>query len=168
MFKIIITVRLDIREVVQFWYLASRSSLWIDLCSYTVLRIGSNCIFVHVISIQNIENAYQSCLAKNILANVSRISIAKALWEKLEYMYQTKSLSKNFYLKELFHRLCMEEGTRISNHLSILNGMISYLYAIRVVISNEDKALRLIWYLPTSYEHVKPILIYWKHTVIYS
>ena len=33
------------------------------------------------------------CLVKNIILNVSGISIAKGLWEKLEHMYQAKSLS---------------------------------------------------------------------------
>ena len=54
-------------------------------------------------------------LAKNILANVSRISTAKRLWEMLEQMYQVKSLSNWLYLKEQFHTLHMEEGTMISN-----------------------------------------------------
>ena len=52
--------------------------------------------------------------------------------------------------------------------MSILNGIISYLEAIGVVISNEDKALCLIWSLLTSYEHMKSILMYGKDTVIYS
>ena len=51
--------------------------------------------------------------------------------------------------------------------MSILNGIISYLEAIGVVISNEDKA-SLIWSLLTSYEHMKSILMYGKDTVIYS
>ena len=108
------------------------------------------------------------CLAKNILANVSEISTAKGLWEKIEQMYQAKSLSNRLYLNEQFHTLHMEEGTRISDHMSILNGIISDLKAIGVAISDEDKALRLIWSLPTSYEHMKPILMYGKDTVIYS
>ena len=52
----------------------------------------------------------------------------------------------------------MEEDTRISDHLSILNGFISDLEAIGVVISDEDKALRLIWSIP----------FLWIDTVIYS
>ena len=108
------------------------------------------------------------CLEKNILAKVSGVSIAKGLWEKLEHMYQTKSLSTWLYLKDQFHTLRMEEGTRIVDHISILNGIISYLEAIGVVISDEDKALRLIWSFPTSYEHMKSILMYGKDTVIYS
>ena len=61
----------------------------------------------------------------------------------------------------------MEEGTRISNHMSILNGIISNLEAIGVVISDEDKALLLTWSLPTSYENMKSILMHGKDTVIY-
>ena len=52
--------------------------------------------------------------------------------------------------------------------MSILNDIILDLEAIKVVISYEDKALRLIWSLPTSYEHMKPILMYGKDTIIYS
>ena len=62
----------------------------------------------------------------------------------LEQMYQAKSLSNQLYLKEQFHTLRMEEGTRISDHMSILNGIISNLEAMGVVISDEDKALLLI------------------------
>ena len=108
------------------------------------------------------------CLAKNILANVSEISTAKGFWEKLEQMYQAKSLSNQLHLKERFHTLRMEEGTRISDHISIMNDIISDLETIGVVIFDEDKALRLIWSLPTSYEHMKPISMYGKDTVIYS
>ena len=108
------------------------------------------------------------CLEKNILANVSGISIAKGLWEKLKHMYQAKSLSNRLYLKDQFHTLHIEEGTRIFDHMSILNDIISYLEAIGVVISDEDKALCLIWSLPTSYEHMKSILMYGKDTLIFS
>ena len=33
---------------------------------------------------------------------------------------------------------------------------------------DEDKALRLIWSLPSSYEYMKPILVYGKETVVFS
>ena len=106
------------------------------------------------------DSIIRLCLAKNILANVFGISTAKGLWEKLEQMYQVKSLSNWLYIKEQFHTLCMEMGKRISDHLSILNDIILDLEAIGVMISNEDKALLLIWSLPTSYEHMKVILMY--------
>ena len=43
--------------------------------------------------------------AKNVLVNVTRWSSTKELWEKLEEMYQAKSLSNRLYLKEKFHKL---------------------------------------------------------------
>jgi hypothetical protein len=69
------------------------------------------------------------CLAKNVLANVQGTSTTKELWEKLEEMYQMKGVSNLVYLKEQFHTLQMAEGTTISDHLSVLNGIVSELEA---------------------------------------
>ena len=38
----------------------------------------------------------------------------------------------------------MQEGTKISDYLNVLNGIVSELEAIRVTIEDEDKALQLI------------------------
>ena len=51
----------------------------------------------------------------------------------------------------------MDGGTKISDQLSVLNNIILELEAIRVKVENEDKALRLVLSLPSSYEHMKPI-----------
>ena len=59
----------------------------------------------------------------------------------------------------------MPEGTKISNHLSVLNGIVLELEVIGVKIEDEDKALRLLWSLPTSYKHLLPTLIYGKKTI---
>lgn len=91
-----------------------------------------------------IASAIRLCLAKNVLANVHGILTAKELWEKLEELYQAKGISNQLYLKEQFHMLCMNEGTKISDHLSVLDGIIFELEAIGVKIDDEDKALRII------------------------
>ena len=62
----------------------------------------------------------------------------------------------------------MAEGTTISDHLSVLNEIVSELESIGVKIDDEDQALRLIWSLPSSYKHMQPILMYRKETVIFS
>ncbi|CAJ2652377.1 unnamed protein product [Trifolium pratense] len=56
----------------------------------------------------------------------------------------------------------MDEGTKISDHLSTLNNIVSELESIKVEIDDEDKELRLIWSLPSSYVHLKPVLMYGK------
>ncbi|KAL2454374.1 CCHC-type domain-containing protein [Abeliophyllum distichum] len=108
------------------------------------------------------------CLAKNVLANNNGISAAKELYEKLEQFYQTNSLSNRLYLKEQFYSLRMNAGTNILDHSSVMNGIISELEAIGIKLDDEDKALRLIWSLPSSYEYIKPILMYGKETVSFE
>lgn len=107
-------------------------------------------------------------LAKNVLTNVHGISTAKAIWEELEELYQTTGASNRVYLKEQFHTLQIKEDTSISDHLSILNGIVSELESIGVKIDDEDQVLRLIWSLPPFYEHMKPILIHGKEKIIFS
>ena len=74
-------------------------------------------------------SAIRLCLAKNVLANV------------LEGLYQAKGISNRLLLKEQFHNLRMDEGTKISDHLSTLNNIVYELEFIEVKIDDEDKAL---------------------------
>ncbi|CAL5193311.1 unnamed protein product [Lathyrus oleraceus] len=62
----------------------------------------------------------------------------------------------------------MDEHMKVSDHLSVLNCIVSELETIGVKIDDEDKALRLIWSLPSSYEHIKPVLIYGKETLSFG
>ena len=80
-------------------------------------------------------------------------------------MYQGKGISNRLYLKEQFHTLRMDGGIKISDHLSVLNNIVSELEAIEVKVEDEDKTLRLVLSLPSSYEHMKRILIYGKETL---
>ncbi|KAK8660379.1 hypothetical protein V6N13_051305 [Hibiscus sabdariffa] len=71
-------------------------------------------------------------LAKNVLPNVKRIPGAKEIWEKLEALYQGKGISSRLNLKEQFHTLSMDEGSRILDHLSVLNHIVTELETIGV------------------------------------
>ncbi|PON70119.1 hypothetical protein PanWU01x14_082940 [Parasponia andersonii] len=86
-------------------------------------------------------NTIRMFLAKNILINVLRITTTKDLWRKLGELYQAKRISNRVYLKEQFYTLRMNEDTKISEYLNILNGIISELETIGVKIENEDKTL---------------------------
>ena len=108
------------------------------------------------------------CLAKNVLANVQKMSTAKEFGEKLEGLYQAKGISNWLMLKEQFHNLCMDDNMKLSYHLSALNGIVSISEAIGVKIDDEDKVLRLIWSLPSSYRHIKSILMYGKETLTFE
>jgi len=62
----------------------------------------------------------------------------------------------------------MDEGTKISDHFSTLNNIVSELESIEVKIDDEDKALRLILSLPASYVHLKPVLMYGKESLSFE
>ena len=49
-----------------------------------------------------------------------------------------------------------------------LRQIISELESIKVKIDDEDKALRLIWSLPPSYEHMQTVLMYRKENANFS
>jgi len=113
-------------------------------------------------------SAIRLCLANNVFVNVQNLSSAKELWEKLEGLYQAKGISNRLLLKEQFHNLRMDEGTKISDHLSTLNNIVSELESIEVKIDDKDKTLRLILSLPPSYVHLKAVLMYGKESLSFE
>ena len=59
----------------------------------------------------------------------------------------------------------MSEGMKVFDHLGELNWIIFELDLIGVKIDEEDKILRIIWSLPPSYAHMKPILMHGSPTI---
>ncbi|KAF6167943.1 hypothetical protein GIB67_027721 [Kingdonia uniflora] len=84
-------------------------------------------------------NGIRLYLAKNILANVVREKTTKGLWEKLESLYQAKSLSNRLYFKVWLYTPKMNKGTSVGDYLGSLNGIVSELESIRVKVEDEDK-----------------------------
>lgn len=66
-------------------------------------------------------------LAKSILVNVLGTSSTKTPWEKLEGLYQTKGILNRLLLNEQFNSLCIDEHTKIFDHLSVINGIVSVI-----------------------------------------
>lgn len=90
--------------------------------------------------------------AKNILANALGTLSAKEIWEKLKESYQGKGISNNLLLMEQFHSLHMDEHTKVSDHLSVLNGIVYELETIGVKC--EDKLLQMIVLMKMNYKNV--------------
>ncbi|CAL5195707.1 unnamed protein product [Lathyrus oleraceus] len=62
----------------------------------------------------------------------------------------------------------MDEQLKVYDHLSVFNGIVSKLETIGIKIIDEDKSLRLIWSISSSYEHIKYVLIYGKKTLSFD
>ena len=61
------------------------------------------------------------CLADDVLFNIIGETSATSLWNKLESLYMTKSVTNRIYLKQQLYGMKMKEGTKIADHLNVFN-----------------------------------------------
>eukprot|EP00253_Pinus_taeda_P012540 PITA_12540 len=97
------------------------------------------------------KSTIRLCVLDSVLLNVSREAMAKALWDKLGTLYQSKSLvNKLFLWKKL--NLRMKDGGSVTQHLNASNTVVSQLASIDIKISDEDKCISLLCSLPNSWD----------------
>jgi hypothetical protein len=79
----------------------------------------------------------------------------------------SKSLMNKLYLKQRLYGLKMAKGLDLSQHINVLNKIISNLKRVDVKFKNEDKVLMLLNSLPTSstYENLVTTLTWRKETL---
>jgi len=94
------------------------------------------------------------CLADEVLFNIAKEMTTTGLWTKLESLYMKKNLSNIIFLKRQLYILWMKEGTKIVDHLNVLNTLISQLTAMEVKFDDEEKAITLLCSLLESWDHM--------------
>src|SRR3954469_16360636 len=104
-------------------------------------------------------------LSDEVLYNVLNEDTAAGMWNWLESLYMTKSLSNKLYVKKQLYGLRMAEGAPILQHLNDFNKIVSDLLALEVKMEEEDKALILLSSLPPSYDHLVTTILYGKETL---
>src|SRR5436189_55089 len=75
------------------------------------------------------------CLSDEVLYNVLNEDTADGMWNRLESLYMTKSLSNKLYVKKQLYYLRMAEGTPILQHLNVFNKILNDLLALEVKIA---------------------------------
>ena len=101
-------------------------------------------------------------MANEILSNILDEKTTKLMWEKLESLYMTKSLSNKLFMKKQLFRLMMPEGSYFMEYLNKFNMMINQLSTIGETITEVDRALLLPALLSYSYDHLFTTLMYGK------
>ncbi|GFP89557.1 retrovirus-related pol polyprotein from transposon tnt 1-94 [Phtheirospermum japonicum] len=81
-------------------------------------------------------------------------SSARALWRKLDSLYQSKSLVNKLFLRKKLYNLRKHEGDSFSTHLNEFNTLIGQLVSIGVKFEDDDKAITLICSLPDSWDNL--------------
>eukprot|EP00253_Pinus_taeda_P008029 PITA_08029 len=76
----------------------------------------------------------------------------KALWDKLENLYQSKSLVNKLFLWKKLYNLRMKDGDSVTEQLNAFNTVISQLASVDIKISDEDKCISFLCSLPDSWD----------------
>eukprot|EP00253_Pinus_taeda_P023847 PITA_23847 len=79
-------------------------------------------------------------------------AMAKALWDKLGTLYQSKSLVNKLFLRKKMYNLRMKDGESVTKHLNAFNVVVSQLASVDIKISDEDKWISLLCSLPDSWD----------------
>jgi len=98
------------------------------------------------------KSTIRLCVSDSIFLNVSREATSKALWDKLETLYQSKSLVNKLFLQKKLYNLMMKDGDLVIEHLNAFNIVVSHLLSVDIKISDEDKCIILLCSLPDSWD----------------
>ena len=103
---------------------------------------------------QKAKSTIRLCVSDSILLNVSGEATAKALWDKLGTLYQSKSLVNKLFLRKKLYKLRMKDGDSVTKHLNAFNTVVSQLAYVDIKISDEDKCISLLCSLPDSWDSI--------------
>jgi len=78
--------------------------------------------------------------------------MAKALWDMLGTLHQSKSLVNKLFLWKNLYNLRMKDGDSVIEHLNTFNTVVSQLLSVDIKISDEDKCISLLCSLPYSWD----------------
>ena len=78
------------------------------------------------------KSTIQLRVSDSVLLNVSGEATAKALWEKLGTLYQSKSLVNKLFLRKKLYNLRMKDGDSVTEHLNAFNIVVSQLASVDI------------------------------------
>ena len=97
-------------------------------------------------------------LGDKVLREASKMTTALSLWNRLETLYLTKTLSTRLFLKTRFFSFRMGEGQKLHDHIDDFTKLCLDLENIDSKYDDEDKAVILLHSLPKTYETFVDIL----------
>ncbi|GKB11450.1 hypothetical protein Tco_0845373 [Tanacetum coccineum] len=105
------------------------------------------------------------CLGDRVLREITKETIAAGIWKKLKTLYMKKSLANHLYLKKKLYTFHMHPGKSQSEQIDKFQKLVGDLAAIDTAISDENEALLLLTFLPSSYDSFVETLLYGQDTL---
>eukprot|EP00253_Pinus_taeda_P028109 PITA_28109 len=101
---------------------------------------------------QKAKSTIQLCVSDSVLLNVAGEATAKALWDKLGTLYQSKSLVNKLFLWKKLYNVRMKDGDLVIENLNAFNTVVSQLSSVDIKILDEDKCISLLCSLLDSWD----------------
>ncbi|KAK0588339.1 hypothetical protein LWI29_038366 [Acer saccharum] len=103
-------------------------------------------------------------LSDNVLREVNDETTASSVWNKLESLYLTKSLTNKIYLKERLFSFKMDASNGLGKNLDEFKKMTIELANVgdNEKMSDENEAIILLKSLPESFKDMKAAIKYGK------
>ncbi|KAG8472856.1 hypothetical protein CXB51_034830 [Gossypium anomalum] len=83
-------------------------------------------------------------LSNEILQDVMKEKTATALWNRLEQICTSKTLTSKLYMKQRLYTHRLEEGASVHEHLTVFKEILSNLEAMEVQYDKEDLGERVL------------------------
>ena len=110
-------------------------------------------------------NTIRLALSPEIKHNVLKETTPKALWEKLENIYVSKSLTNRLCLKMELYQFKMEMGGDFHDHINKFDQLVSQLLNADDKLSDEEQTLLLLASLPRSFKALVQTLLVGRSTL---
>ncbi|XP_075075017.1 beta-galactosidase 17 isoform X2 [Nicotiana tabacum] len=112
-------------------------------------------------------SAIQLSLAPNVLCEVSTGTeeTAKQLWEKLEGLYQDRSVTTRMLLQRRLHTFKMGSGNSLQDHLDAFNKLVMDLQIAGIKKEEETLACALLFSLTSGYRDIENSMMYSKEPI---
>ncbi|KAG8473168.1 hypothetical protein CXB51_035114 [Gossypium anomalum] len=104
-------------------------------------------------------------LSNEILQEVMKEKTAAVLWNRLEQICMSKTLTSKLHMKQRLYAHRLEEGAFVHKHLTVFKEIFSNLEAMEVQYDKEDLGLILLCSLPPSYSTFRDTILYSRESL---
>jgi len=114
---------------------------------------------------RRVVSTIRLAIALEIKHNVLKETTSKALWEKLENIYASKSLTNHLCLQMELYKFKMEMRGDLHDHINKFNRLVSQLLNTDDKLSDEKQSLLLLASLPRFFKALVQTLLVGRSTL---
>lgn len=105
------------------------------------------------------------CVFDDVMNHILDLTTLKDVWEKLENQYMSKTLMNKLFSEQRLYSLEMQKECDLQAHVNDFNNILVDLARLGVKVGDEDKAIILMFSLPSSYDHLVTTLTHGRETI---